>query len=192
LPETIDIKLPIIRVDDSEIYARGETHVAHSNPYADIDSKSITTLYATKWRDQAVERLNQLNDLSNRMALQGKSAFSGYLLANQHHPIQRMVLNVNEELMKQFWKVESMSSAKPVPDTITTSIDLLIDVLTKGKSYRQWRDSRVVKTKALYKFAKQALKSAQESTARMNATLQEQRQSGQPTSWEELAKMHGL
>lgn len=151
------LKLPITKVED--ISSFNSNYIKYDNPWTGKDPAGIQAIFTTKWRRQAEARLNELNELHTALSTGTLRQVGGLYLNCKSHPTQLLVSRLGEELMNQFWVLESVGSKPFRPKTlIETSIDLLISVLSKGLTYRQWRDSKSVKLYAMGKFISTALK----------------------------------
>jgi hypothetical protein len=128
------------------------THKLYPNPWVGLDAGHVKNTIDIQYLEEAKARLELLNELHTNLQ-SGKTTADGYALDWKHHPISYMIVNLEKELTTLGMDVAFMKPRdKIVPGLINTSIDLLIDVLTKGSTYKQWRDGKMVKSKRMSSF----------------------------------------
>jgi len=144
----VNLKLPITKVDSisqSDLENTDE-YVILDNPWKSKDNRSIQASLNILWMSEANKRMNLLSKLQDLLSEPGTSVPEGFLLSSHNHPIRATLSKLSEELAGQFWQIMRGEPAPLVPSIIQTDIDLLISILTKGWTYRKWRNSKMVKT----------------------------------------------
>jgi hypothetical protein len=126
-----------------------DTHVLYPNPWEGLDAAHVKNMINFQYLEEAKVRLEQLKTLHTNLQ-SGKTTAVGYALDWEHHPISYMLSNLEKEMVTLGADIAFMKPRPMiVPGLIDTSIDLLIDVLTKGSTYKQWRDGKVMKSRKI-------------------------------------------
>jgi hypothetical protein len=147
MQESID--LPVVQLGEGESPPEGN-YIEVDNPWSEADKKNIAVSIKNKWIQMNYQRTMSLSDLLDGLNSPESITIKGYLLETKTHPIRYTLESINDEINESLWTV--MRGKRLTPTQITTSIDLLIAVLTKGISYRQWRTRQVDRHKNLMKF----------------------------------------
>jgi hypothetical protein len=144
-----EFELPVTYLKEGESPPE-DNYVVLENPWSEVDKPSIAASIKQKWMRMNQERTNKLMELLDGLDSPESLTIKGYLLELKSHPLRYVLLSINDEIMESLWTV--MRGKRLTPTQITTSIDLLINVLTKGVTYRQWRTRQVDRHKNLMKF----------------------------------------
>jgi hypothetical protein len=150
------LKLPV-RLLDAPIDEDG--YVSYPNPYRDVSPDKFDAYIASQVILRRVRRLKDLNFLHENLNFTRNFKFlENCLLESEYHPIRMMLFGLEEDLEIALYRVAGMSEFDQEFTLGTQATDLLIDVLIKGKSFRDWKDSKGKKQKAICTFFRNTYK----------------------------------
>jgi hypothetical protein len=146
-----ELDIPVIYLEEGLNPPEGD-YIEMPNPWIDvgIGQQLIGPSIKRKWMVQASARTKSLTELVAGLNRLESKSIKGYALELKSHPIRYLLKSINTEITNSVWNV--MAGKRVSPTQITTSIDLLVSVLTKGITYRKWRSTQIDRHKNLMKF----------------------------------------
>lgn len=148
-----DLNMPVIRVTDEQLSVIPDNMVRFDSPWKGLDVRGVAAGIQQKWMIQNNQRMVQLIELADALNKPDNSVYQGHLLELKSHPIRLVLKSINDEIAESMWTV--LRGKRLTPTQITTSIDLLISVLSKGLTYRQWRERTIDRFRNISKYNNQ-------------------------------------
>jgi hypothetical protein len=160
-----DFEIPVIRKDPGFYPDNRSDYIEIKNPWSLIDEdEDLQDVIKRRYILESYERAVALQSLFDNISVPGNSVCPGFALEIPSHPIRYLLRSIESEIVKTLTVV--IRGKGVTPYQITTSIDLLISILTKGIDYRQWRNSQVTRHTRLMKFFKTSYKKIYDSQER--------------------------